>query len=325
MKVTRKCLTKWACGISALAGICLVQGCGTSGPKGSAPVESEVVRPTKPFVVEEIAVQPVALPPVSISTPYTVAKGETLTGIARQYGLRWQDVVAVNPGLNPDKLRIGQVLQLPGQVELSTKRAAPRAAPAAAVKAEKTVTYKIVEGDSLSLIAYRFGVKVNALKAANNLTSDVIYAGKTLKIVNPTKSGAATTRTPSVKAPTVKAPAKPVATSSQTAPPVTVTPVKPSAPERREAVVDVPVAPVAPPPPAPANKLAPAAPAVPVAEAVADEPAFRNYTVQEGEDLFGVAIRWGVSPNEIKAMNGLAGNDLEAGKTIRIPFPAKQP
>ena len=334
MKVTRKCLTKWAFGIPALAGVCLVQGCGLLGPKESATADADVAPVPEPLPVEEVVLEPVELPPVPISTPYTVAKGDTLTGIAAQFGLRWQDVAAVNPGLNANKLRIGQVIQLPGQIDLAAKRAVRRAtAPAvAAAQAGKTVMYKVQNGDSLSTIAYRYGVKVDALKAANNLTSDVIRAGKTLKIVNPTKSGAAPARAAvkqtTVKAPAVTAPAKPAVKPAVTTPAVTVTPVaEPApAPAPAPAVTETPAAPVAPPPPAPAATLEPAAPPAPPAEAAAPaEPAFRSYTVREDEDLFAVAIRWGVSPNEIKTLNGLTGNDLKPGTTIKIPLPAKQP
>lgn len=47
------------------------------------------------------------------------------------------------------------------------------------------VTYKVKSGDNLGKIARKYGVTVNAIKKANNLKSDTIYAGKKLKI--PTK------------------------------------------------------------------------------------------------------------------------------------------
>ena len=43
-------------------------------------------------------------------------------------------------------------------------------------------TYKVAEGDTLNKIAKEFGVTVEALKAANNLTDDNIFVGQTLKI-----------------------------------------------------------------------------------------------------------------------------------------------
>ncbi|BAM04974.1 LysM peptidoglycan-binding domain-containing protein [Phycisphaera mikurensis] len=47
---------------------------------------------------------------------YTVAKGDTLMGIARrQYGseTKWRDIAAANPGIDPGRLNVGQTLVLP--------------------------------------------------------------------------------------------------------------------------------------------------------------------------------------------------------------------
>jgi LysM repeat protein len=45
----------------------------------------------------------------------------------------------------------------------------------------------------------------------------------------------------------------------------------------------------------------------------------QTYTVKEGEDLYAVAIRWGVSPSELKALNNLATHELQPGQTLKIP------
>lgn len=43
---------------------------------------------------------------------YTVKEGDTLWDIARAQGLAVEDVIAANPGMNPDRLSIGQVIRL---------------------------------------------------------------------------------------------------------------------------------------------------------------------------------------------------------------------
>ena len=44
---------------------------------------------------------------------HTVKAGETLTGIAKKYGLRLETLVAANPKLDANRLRIGQPLSVP--------------------------------------------------------------------------------------------------------------------------------------------------------------------------------------------------------------------
>lgn len=47
---------------------------------------------------------------------YTVKKGDTLYGIARQHygdGKQWQKIASANPGLKPSALRVGQQIVLP--------------------------------------------------------------------------------------------------------------------------------------------------------------------------------------------------------------------
>jgi LysM repeat protein len=46
---------------------------------------------------------------------HTVAGGETMASIARKQGISLSDMEAANPGVNPRKLKAGQVLNLPAQ------------------------------------------------------------------------------------------------------------------------------------------------------------------------------------------------------------------
>jgi LysM repeat protein len=41
--------------------------------------------------------------------------------------------------------------------------------------------------------------------------------------------------------------------------------------------------------------------------------------VKDGEDLYQVAIRWGVSPTDLKVLNNLTGTDLRPGTVLKIP------
>lgn len=68
--------------------------------------------------------------------------------------------------------------------------------------------------------------------------------------------------------------------------------------------------------------VAPAAAARPAA-AGAVEPAI--HVVRRGETLFAVARRHGVSAEQLRAWNGLRGNQVEAGQKLRIGAPDAQP
>lgn len=57
-----------------------------------------------------------ATPAVAASRTYTVKKGDTLFSIAKaNYGTgrEWQKIVAANPGLDPQKLKVGQTITIP--------------------------------------------------------------------------------------------------------------------------------------------------------------------------------------------------------------------
>ncbi len=328
-------------GANLVAGCLLLQGCGMFGKKSSeqspATIPEETVPPATTQTVEQATVPavpaietPVELPEVKSTTPYTIQKGDTISGVAYRFGLRWQDVVAVNPGVSPKRLRVGQVIQLPGMVDLSQARraAAPARAPRASapkISAPKTSSraalsgpatdYVVRSGDSLSLIAHKHGIKTAALREANGLKNDKIVVGQKLKVPGATKKV-------SESAPAKKASAKATAAKT-TAPKASAEKAKPEAATSAPTTVTVtPPPPVETAAPAPAAAepaaAAPAAGAAPAPAAAADSNT-QTYTVKEGEDLYAVAIRWGVSPSDLKSLNNLTSTELKAGTVLKIP------
>jgi LysM repeat protein len=68
---------------------------------------SKSTRPTAPTTT---AAPTTTMPP---AMPYAVRRGDTLTSIAKFFGISTAAVLAANPGINADRLTEGQVLQIP--------------------------------------------------------------------------------------------------------------------------------------------------------------------------------------------------------------------
>lgn len=94
---------------------------------------------------------------------YVVRAGDSLWLIARRYGTTVDAIKSLN-GLTSDLLDIGQILKIP----------AGQNAP--------YVEYTVRPGDSLWLIARRYGTTVDTIKALNGLSSDLLNIGQVLRI-----------------------------------------------------------------------------------------------------------------------------------------------
>jgi membrane-bound lytic murein transglycosylase D len=119
------------------------------------------------------AARPAAAPP----SHHTVRRGETLASIARRYQVSARSLASANGIQDPNSLRAGQRLAIPG----SLRADAPSRARASASASART--YTVRRGDTVSSIARRHGVSVRDLQAANNLSrSGHIRAGQKLRV-----------------------------------------------------------------------------------------------------------------------------------------------
>ena len=239
-------------------------------------------------------------PPEPEYTVYIVQRGDYLAKISKKYNVTLNSIKRLN-NLKDDNIRIGQKLKLPGKLEVGEQKV-PEGAFAKDPKATAkkpyaaytgaTKEYVVKSGDTLGAIAYGNGINIRQLKELNGLTSDSLKIGQKLKI-----------------------PAEKVATAKK----VETKPVEKKAAEPEiKAPADAPAeAPAAAPVEAPAE-----APAVTPVEETA--PA-QTYTVQEGDDLTDVSIRFGVSAAAVRELNNLGESDkLVAGQILKLPADAQQ-
>lgn len=88
----------------------------TSAPS-TEPVASPAATPDRTLVPSEVepSAQPAATPapPDAAPTSYTIKRGDTLSGVAGEFGTTWQVLAEINGITDPGRLRVGQVIQLP--------------------------------------------------------------------------------------------------------------------------------------------------------------------------------------------------------------------
>ena len=315
------------------------------GTKHTAPCtcgapDCKCIVETKPVVVADVSKAPVE-PEYTI---YVVQNGDYLAKISKKFNVTISSIKRLNPSIKKDIVRVGQKLKLPGKIDVGVQ-AAPVAATVTAVAAKKsakkiqtsytgaTKEYVVKNGDTLGSIAYGNGINIRQLKELNSLTSDSLKIGQKLKI--PAEKAVKAAKAANVAAPAEKkaavaatakkavAPAEPVKEAVASAEPAKA--VEPAEAAASVAEVKETISQIE------AGKPAESAAAETTAAADAAEPAkaesaaTTTYVVQEGDDMTGVSIRWGVSAAQIRELNTLAeGDRLVPGQIIKLPADAQQ-
>ncbi|NLE43404.1 MAG: LysM peptidoglycan-binding domain-containing protein [Chloroflexi bacterium] len=110
---------------------------------------------------------------------HQVQSGETLSGIAAEYGVASEAIMRLNPALNPELIQPGEVILIPpdlSQQESETEDAAPTPG--------EVVLHVVASGETLSEIAEEYGVSVELLRLANDLAegNDTIRPNQSLQI-----------------------------------------------------------------------------------------------------------------------------------------------
>ena len=114
---------------------------------------------------------------------YAIQAGDTLWDLSRKFDTTINELCELN-GIDKDAvLKIGSVIEVPmvdGKVVEITKETAADYQPSTYEGSAQY--YTVVSGDTLSKIAYMYRTNVSAIKATNNLDSDMIQTGQELLI-----------------------------------------------------------------------------------------------------------------------------------------------
>ena len=129
--------------------------------------------------------------------------GETLSSIARRYGVTSTAIARANALSNPNALSVGQKLKIPGAS--SSGYAGPVAAPPTPpvptpaptpkpgredeiIAPEGHGFYQVEKGDTLHSIAVSFGTNTTELRRLNEIKGDSLHVGDYLLVPVPDES-----------------------------------------------------------------------------------------------------------------------------------------
>jgi len=290
-------------------------------PAPAKPDTAEVAPPTAPAMpaAPELAViTPVEPPkPKSVDLPppvkselltYKLKKNETLWDVSLMYGVTVQEIMAVNKIKAGDerRLKVGTALRIPPggrfippekrpKIKPRKQKKGPKAAGKAPAKQAAVAPpppdgkYSVKKGDSLWLIARRFGTTSDAIRSLNNLASDVLQVNQVLVIPKSDKT-----------------PAKPVPAKA-----------KPAAgkPAAGKPAAGKPAG-------EPAKAAAAKAPAGKAPASALPFPKVLEHTVGEGETLEIIAEMYDTKVEHIRTANPTikTNADLKVNMKIRVPY-----
>lgn len=216
--------------------------------------------------------------PITGSNYYIVKKGDSLYSIANANNTTVNELKSIN-NLSTNNLSIGQVLKLP------TK-------PEEELPSNGQVIYTIKKGDSLYNIANKYNTTVEALKKANNLTSNTLSIGQTLTIPSTEEeSGDNSLIYKVVSGDTLYSIAKKYNTTAND--------IK----ELNNL----------------SSNLLNIGQTLKIPSSTTTEPTYLTYTVVSGDNLYSIARRYNTNIDTIKALNNLTTNTLRIGQILKIP------
>ncbi|MEN3039326.1 MAG: LysM peptidoglycan-binding domain-containing protein, partial [Candidatus Kryptonium sp.] len=130
---------------------------------------------------------------------HTVKRGETLSRIARRYGVPLEILYSFNPKIKPRSLRVGQVLLIPDVSSHRSYYAETSQRKNIKVRNRNDlnksqgnyrIVHRVKRGDTLYSIAEKYNVSVGEIKRWNRLRGNLIKEGQRIVIyTNSSASG----------------------------------------------------------------------------------------------------------------------------------------
>ena len=113
---------------------------------------------------------------------HSVKSGDTVSAIARMYGLSMEKIRQLNPGMNLDRISLGQKIRVKAAaVQTAPSQSAP--APQMSQTTSDPEYHIVKSGDTISSISKRYGVTIRDIQNMNpSLNVDRIGLGQKIRI-----------------------------------------------------------------------------------------------------------------------------------------------
>ncbi|MBO7311980.1 MAG: LysM peptidoglycan-binding domain-containing protein [Alistipes sp.] len=112
---------------------------------------------------------------------HTIKDGELVGRIAANYGVSIAEIKRLNPGINVDRVSIGQRIKVKGEVSINTPAEPKKEVTATSDSGE--VWHTVADGDLVGRIATKYGTSVKRIKELNpDLNPDRISIGQKIRV-----------------------------------------------------------------------------------------------------------------------------------------------
>ena len=112
---------------------------------------------------------------------YTIKDGDLVGRVAARYGMTLAEIKRLNPGLNVDRVSIGQKIRVKGQPK--AENTTPKAATAKPAEEGEAQWHTVADGDLVGRIAAKYGTTVRRIQELNpDLNPDRIRIGQRIRV-----------------------------------------------------------------------------------------------------------------------------------------------